>query len=153
MSDALLSTIRALTRGAEGARISSTGDAENGRSGEARLQFRDYLPDAETARELDSASSAPVSRMTGSAADLAALNGRMSNGLPARFGQDGAATASLDAEPEAWSFVAPSVALASPVSRMNPTASYKIYARASESVSETAPVSVFPEDREADKRR
>lgn len=155
MSDALLSTIRTLTRSPEAVRVTSVGSAQRGRVGDDGVPFRGYLPENESIKEPEVVAEAPVSRMTGSAGDLAALSGRMEGGAGSRFGQEEAAMASLESEPEAWTFVAPSVAAPTPTpaSRLNANASFKIYARAADHGLDPARVSVIPEERSAEKRR
>ncbi|MBF0164371.1 MAG: hypothetical protein HQM01_07725 [Magnetococcales bacterium] len=155
MSDALLSTIRALTRSPEAARVSSVGGTQRGRAGDDGVPFRGFMPENEPAKETEVVSEAPVSRMTGSAGDLAALGGRLEGGAGSRFGQQDAALASLESEPEAWTFVAPSVAAPTPTpaSRLNANASFKIYARAADHGLDPSRVSVIPEERNVEKRR
>ncbi|MBF0212651.1 MAG: hypothetical protein HQM00_03685 [Magnetococcales bacterium] len=155
MSDSMLSTIQPRAWGREVVRVSTTGDSEVGKSGEAKVHFRDLMPGANSrpeSEEVDETASAPL--MTGSPADLAAVQGHKPPPSGARSGQEEVIVSTFETEPEPWTFMAPTVSLPRGRFSGSGNAPFRIYARAaSEAVSLSALPPVAPIERDEDPRR
>ncbi|MBF0613727.1 MAG: hypothetical protein G8237_07660 [Magnetococcales bacterium] len=133
MSESMLSSIQPRTWvGRDSVRVSTTGDSSSGHSGEAKFHFRDFLHGVNPRHEQEEQEEPSPAMMTGSAADLAALQGQQNPASRPWEGQEESASQTMESEAEPWTLLAPSVTPARASARSNGAAAFKIYARAVE---------------------
>ncbi|MBF0339926.1 MAG: hypothetical protein HQL95_03060 [Magnetococcales bacterium] len=109
--------------------MSTSGDADAGRSGESRIHFRDFLPGVNPRQTDDAPKENAPPLMTGSAADLAVLLGQ----APAGKAQELSGVGGGDGqEQQPWTFVAPTVETSQARNLPPGSAPYRIYARIGE---------------------
>ncbi|MBF0270502.1 MAG: hypothetical protein HQL98_00310 [Magnetococcales bacterium] len=149
MSESMLPSVQPRAWGRDATRLSTSGDAETGKSGEARIHFRDFLSPVNPRQDPAESEERPSALMNGSPAELAALNGQTS--APSESGET--ALTALDSEPEPWTLMAPTVALPRVRSSMAGNAAFRIYARAAHPLADPAPASAHPDERGEEPRR
>ncbi|MBF0192194.1 MAG: hypothetical protein HQL99_13795 [Magnetococcales bacterium] len=143
----MLPSVQPRAWGRDATRLSSSGDAEAGKSGEARLHFRDFLSPTNSRQDPVESEERRSALMNGSPAELAALNRTPASLANPQGEPPEAAALSPDSDPEPWTLMAPTVNPPRPRSTLTGNAAFRIYARAAHPLAEPVQANVSADER------